>query len=167
MFNSRQLRLCVAVILQCLAAGDVIGAAENSQSQVAATIRSDVKEIVAGINAHDVERATRFNAPNIVTMEAGRPPAVGNDADRQGMAAAFKYAPSWHVSLVEESVDVSKGGDMAVYRSTYNQQSTDEKGTPLTQKVNFIAGFFHEPDGSWKMHWSVVCANERSHPDKV
>jgi ketosteroid isomerase-like protein len=140
------------------------GSSANSATPVASTIEADVAEIVAGINAHDVARATKFDAPDIVTMESGRPPSVGIAADKQGMGAAFKYAPSWRVSLVEEMVDVSSGGDMAVYRSTYNQDSEDDKGTPLTQKVNFVAGFHREADGGWLMRWSVVCANERPHP---
>jgi len=51
---------------------------------------------------------------------------------------------------------------MAVYWSTYNQESVD-KGVSMTQKVNFLAGFRRQGDGSWKIGWSVVCATEKPH----
>jgi len=64
--------------------------------------------------------------------------------------------------LIDEAVDVSDRGDMAVYWSTYNQESVD-KGVSMTQKVNFLAGFRRQGDGSWKIGWSVVCATEKPH----
>jgi len=164
MFASKKIGLGGVLMSAAIVAASAASGSASSQAQIAAAIKADVAEIVAGINAHDVARSTKFDAPDIVTMESGRPPAVGMAADKQGMGEAFKYAPSWRVRLVEETVDVSSGGDMAVYRSTYNQDSTDDKGTPLTQKVNFVAGFRRETNGAWLMHWSVVCANERPHP---
>lgn len=141
----------------------VAAAAPNAdQASIAKTIRADVADLVAGINAHDADRATRYDAADIVSMEAGRPPSVGAAADKEGLSMAFKYAPSWHVRLIDETVDVAAAGDLAIYRSTYYQDSEDH-GTPMTQKVNFVVGFRHQPDGSWKIGWSVVCAQERPH----
>jgi hypothetical protein len=34
----------------------------------------------------------------------------------------------------------------------------------MTERVNFVAGFHRERDGSWKIGWSVVAAQERPHP---
>jgi ketosteroid isomerase-like protein len=164
MLNWQKTGLGGAAILVCVTVAAAAGSSTSAQTQVAATIKANVAEIVAGINAHDVARSTKFDAPDIVTMESGRPPTVGIAADKQGFGEAFKEAPSWRVSLVTDTVDVSSSGDMAVYRSTYNQDSNDAKGTPLTQKVNFVAGFHREADGAWLMRWSVVCANEKPHP---
>jgi ketosteroid isomerase-like protein len=163
MFNAKKIGLGGAAAWAVVTVASAASSSGSSQGQIAAAIKADVAEIVAGINAHDVERSTKFDAPDIVTMESGRPPGVGMAADKQGLGEAFKQAPSWRVRLVEETVDVSSGGDMAVYRSTYNQDSDDDKGRPMTQKVNFVAGFRREGDGAWKMHWSVVCANEKPH----
>jgi ketosteroid isomerase-like protein len=137
-------------------------AAAASRERIVKTIEADVAELVAGINAHDPDRATRFDAPDIVSMESGRPPSTGAAANKEGLTQTFKHAPSWRVSMIEETVDVAGSGDMAVYRSTYNQDSVDD-GVPMTQKVNFIAGFKRQSDGSWKIGWSVVCATERPH----
>jgi ketosteroid isomerase-like protein len=51
---------------------------------------------------------------------------------------------------------------MAVYRSTYFQDSTIG-GVPATQKVNYIALFRKQADGTWKIAWSVVSNIEKPH----
>jgi ketosteroid isomerase-like protein len=68
---------------------------------------------------------------------------------------AFKSAPSWHLTMVDETVDVAKAADMAVYRGTYDEDSLRE-GVPFTHRGNYIAGFRRDPDGMWRVHWSVV-----------
>jgi ketosteroid isomerase-like protein len=164
MHMSERLKWLAAAAASCVLAwvAYTTASAAGSKAEIARTIKSDVAELIAGLNAHDPDRATRFDAPDMVSMESGRPPSVGKDADRQGMTQAFQYAPSWHVGLVEETVDVSDSGDMAVYRSTYNQDFVND-GTPMTEKVNFLAGFLRQADGSWKIGWQVVCAQERPH----
>ena len=131
-------------------------------AQIAEMIRQDVAAMIAGINAHDVARATRFDAPDMVSMESGRPPSIGAAADREGLGFAFQHSPTWRVRLIDETVDVAGSGDMAVYRGTYWQDSTNN-GVAMTQKVNFIAGFRKQGDGSWQVAWSVVCNQERPH----
>ena len=137
-------------------------AAAPSKAEIASMIEADVAEIVAGINAKDPLKATKFDAPDLVSMESMRAPSVGAAADKEGLTQVFKYAPSWHLGMIDESVDVADAGDMAVYRSTYNEDSTED-GAPMTHKVNYIAGFRRDGDGAWRVHWSVVCAQERSH----
>jgi ketosteroid isomerase-like protein len=131
-------------------------------SRIADVIKADVAQIVSGINAHDVDLATRFDADDIVSMESGRPPSQGIAAERAGLTQAFHYAPSWRLQLIEEAVDVARGGDMAVYRSTYNEESI-ENGVPMTHRVNFIAEFKRNPKGAFQVVWSVVSSIEKSH----
>jgi ketosteroid isomerase-like protein len=126
-----------------------------SQSALAARIKADVAEIVDGINSKNIDKATKFDAPDLVSMESGREPSVGTKADREGLAMTFKYAPSWHLGLIDETVDVAKSGDMAVYRGTYSEDSMHD-GVPYTHKGNYVAGFRHDSDGMWRVHWSVV-----------
>ena len=152
----------IAISLALVGTAGSAVAAGDSTTQIAKTIEADVAQMIAGINAHDADKATQFDAPDIVSMEAGRAPSIGKEADREGLGMAFKYAPSWHVRLIDELVDVSAGGDMAIYRSTYYQDSTDN-GAPMTQKVSFVAGFRKQADGTWKISWSVVAPQERPH----
>lgn len=136
----------------------------SDPSSVATTIKADVAEIVAGINAHDVNRATQFDADAIVSMESGRPPSFGLESEKQGLGMSFQHSPSWRLHLIDEGVDVASSGEMAIYRATYDENSTGDGGTAMTHKVNFLAEFKKQPDGAWKVVWSVVCAQERSHP---
>jgi ketosteroid isomerase-like protein len=133
-----------------------------STSAIEAKIRSEVAEIVAGINAKDIDRATRYDAPDLVSMESGRPPSIGAKADHDGLSMAFKYSPDWHLTMVDETVDVAKSGDMAVYRGTYSEDSARD-GVPFTHTGNYVAGFMLDPDGVWRTHWSVVAWQTPSH----
>jgi len=130
-------------------------AAATTHPSIDAQIKADVATIVDGINKKDIAKATKFDAPDLVSMESGREPSVGAKADHDGLAMAFKYAPNWHLTKVDETVDVSKSGDMAVYRGTYDEDSLHD-GVPYTHRGNYIAGFRHDPDGQWRVHWSVV-----------
>jgi ketosteroid isomerase-like protein len=132
-----------------------------SSTSIASLVKADVAEIVDGINTKDIDKATKFDAPNLISMESMRAPSYGAKADRDGLTMVFKYAPSWHLSKIDEAVDVSKSRDMAIYRSTYNEDS-ERDGTPYTHKVNFLAEFLLDPDGMWRVHWSVVCAQSPS-----
>ncbi|MBS0393241.1 MAG: hypothetical protein JSR54_01375 [Proteobacteria bacterium] len=150
-------------ILAALLASCATSRSAYDRTAAADTIKHEVAEIVAGINAHDVERATKFDAPDIVSMESMRAPSVGRAAEREGLSMAFKYAPSWHLQLIDETVEVADAGDMAIYRSTYDETGIDHD-VPMIHRANFIAEFRRQPDNSWTVAWSVVCAQQRSHP---
>lgn len=136
--------------------------AQGDNATIARTIKADVAQFIAGINAHDVQRATAFDATDIVSMECGRPSTTTLAAERSGLGDAFAHNPDWHVRLIDETVDVAKAGDMAIYRSTYYQDSS-RSGQPTTQIVSFVAGFKRQGDGSWKVAWSVVAPTEAVH----
>ena len=155
------MRYIAALTLTAFAFAPAHAKASKSQAAVATQIKADVAEIVAGINAKDIVRATKFDAPDLISMESMREPSYGAKTNHDGMAMVFKYAPDWHLGMIDEAVDVAKSGDMAVYRSTYNEDSLRD-GVPFTHKVNYIAGFRREPDGMWRVHWSVVCAQSPS-----
>ena len=154
------LRHCGGLLLAIVVAG--VPAEALPVSPVDAKIRSEVAEIVGGINSKDIDKATKYDAPDLVSMESGRPPSTGAKADRDGLSIAFKYAPEWHLSLIDESVDVAKGGDMAVYRGTYAEDSKHD-GVPFTHTGNYVAGFRLDPDGVWRVHWSVIAWQSPSH----
>lgn len=113
---------------------------------VAATIKADVAQIVAGINAHDAVKTTAYDAPDIISMECGSPSTVGVEADREGFKEGFARDAGWKVSLIDETVDVASSGDLAVYRGTYNEDSSSG-GVPMTHKTNFIAEFKRQSNG--------------------
>ena len=130
---------------------------------VAETIKRDVALLVAGLNAHDADKTTAFDAEKIVSMECGSPSSIGIEADREGFKMGFARDPDWKVSLIDETVDVASSGDLAVYRGTYNEDNGRE-GRLTTHKTNFIAEFRRQSDGSFKMAWYIVANMEASHP---
>jgi ketosteroid isomerase-like protein len=134
----------------------------QTATPIDAKIRAEVAEIVAGINSKNIDKATKYDAPDLVSMESGRTPSIGAKADHDGLAMTFKYAPNWHLKLIDETVDVAKAGDMAVYRGTYVEDSLRD-GVPFTHTGNYVAGFLHDPDGVWRVHWSVVSWQSASH----
>ena len=130
---------------------------------IAETIKTDVAQLVAGLNAHDAAKTTAYDAPNIISMECGSPPTVGVEADREGFKMGFTRDPSWRVSLIDETVDVASSGDLAVYRGTYNEDH-GRAGVLMTHKTNYIAEFKRQSDQSWRIAWYSVSNMEQSHP---
>ena len=145
-----------------IAAALACSPAQSAPLPIDAKIRSAVAEIVEGINSKDIAKATKYDAPDLVSMESGRTPSVGAKADHDGLAMTFKYAPSWHLTKIDETVDVAKSGDMAVYRGTYAEDSIHD-GVPFTHTGNYIAGFKHDADGAWRVHWSAIAWQSPSH----
>lgn len=150
-----------ALVMFAFLAAEAYGSADL-RSRVTDTVKKEVAQIVAGINAHDLDQATRFDAADIVSMESGRPASIGLLEERRGLSQAFHYAPTWSLSLIEETVDVANSGEMAIYRSTYNEDSV-ENGVPMTHRVNFIAEFRRHGSEEYKVIWSVVSSIEKSH----
>ena len=138
-------------------------AAPADAAAIAKTIKADVAQLIAGLNAHDPVRATAYDAPDVISMECGRPSTIGIDADREGFKIGFARNPLWRVRLIDETVDVASSGDMAVYRGTYHEDSS-RAGVAMTHKMNFLAEFKRQRDGSWKIAWYIVSGMEQSHP---
>lgn len=133
-----------------------------NRDAIDATIKAQVRDIVTGINTHNADLATAHDAPGVVGIDNGQPNTVGVAADASGFKQAMASDPTWSVSLVQETVDVAEAGDMAVYRSIYNQDGTQSK-VPVTQKVNFISGWNRQENGTWVMNWYVVSEMEKPH----
>lgn len=130
---------------------------------IAKTIKADVAQLIAGLNAHDAVKTTAFDAADVVSMECGRPSTVGIEADREGLKFGFAHNPLWRVRLIDETVDVASSGDLAVYRGTYHEDSS-RAGVAMTHEMNFLAEFKRQSDGSWKIAWYIVSNMGPSHP---
>src|SRR5690242_21349302 len=55
---------------------------------IAETIKADVAQLVAGLNAHDAVKTTAYDTPNIISLECGSPSTVGVEADREEIGRA-------------------------------------------------------------------------------
>ena len=68
------------LLLAFASAGTVLWTAAISvdKAVIAKTIKTDVAEVVAGLNAHDEVKTTAYDAPNIISMECGSPQLLGS-----------------------------------------------------------------------------------------
>jgi ketosteroid isomerase-like protein len=124
---------------------------------IATLIKADEARLIADFNAHDAARVASHDAPDVVQMAHGGPNLVGPAADLAANQTSFADDPSQHFAIADESVDVAAAGDMAIYRSTYVYHLADPKTKkPTTENGNYVAGYKRQPDGSWKIAWSVV-----------
>ena len=157
-------RQSLLLLAFALAGAEAPVAAESvDRAVIAKTIKTDVAQLVAGLNAHDAIKTTAYDTANVVSMECGSPSTIGIEADREGFKQGFARDPNWRVSLIDETVDVAGSGDLAVYRGTYNEDN-GRAGVLMTHKTNFIAEFNRQSDGSWKIVWYGVSIMEQSHP---
>ena len=151
------------LVFAAAGAASSIASVSVDTAVIAETIKADVAQLVAGLNAHDAVKTTAYDAPNIISMECGSPPTVGVEADREGFTMGFAHDPLWKVSLIDETVDVASSGDLAVYRGTYNEDN-GRGGVLMTHKTNCIAEFKRPSDGSWRIVWYSVSNMGQSHP---
>jgi hypothetical protein len=64
--------------------------------------------------------------------------------------------PKARIDLSNETVDVAKAGDMAVYRATYAATSTDPKANRVVvEHGNLLIGYRIGPDGTPKVAWDI------------
>jgi ketosteroid isomerase-like protein len=90
------LRIVLAAVV---VAGSAQARASADYAKAEAEVKAAVRATVAGINAHNPDQATAYDARDVVSMESGRPDTIGRAQDRAGFKTAFGYVPSWRISL--------------------------------------------------------------------
>ena len=130
--------------------------ADVDTGKIADLVKADEAQGTADFNAHDVAKSVSHDAPDIVGMFHGQTNIVGPAADTESTKKMFAAMPDAHYATSNESVDVAKAGDMAIYRATYVFTFTDPKTKkPVSENGNVVAGYKPQADGSWKVAWSI------------
>jgi ketosteroid isomerase-like protein len=125
--------------------------------KITTAVKADEAQLVTDFNAHDATKVASHDAADVVQMGHGQANTVGAAADLAANQKGFATDASQHVDISNENVDVAASGDMAVYRSTYVFKGMDPKTKkPMTETGNYLAGYKLQPDGSWKIAWSIV-----------
>ena len=155
----RVLTRLLAVLLIAIA-----GCASNEADVAAdeAAIRQVDSDIVAAINAHNIDALLAFYAEDARMLPPGAPPVVGKDAIRD-LANAFVSAGVVVTHNLEDVV-VSKGGDLAYVSYSYELTFTDPEGTPGAEKGKDISIYKKAADGSWKLAIDMWSTNETDSP---
>ncbi len=157
MFRLTIARAAAALALLPLAGCHLLGHHKPGAdtAKIADAVKADVHKLLAEYNAHDADKAASHDSPGYVSMFHGTTNGVGPEADaaemkRQMADPAVKFEAS------NETVDVARSGDLAVYRATYAFTYTDPKThSPTTERGNWIAAYHPQADGTLKLIWSI------------
>ena len=126
------------------------------RAEVADTVRTVVTELVAAINAHDVEKVVqprRAGHRRHVSRHAER----GRTEEDKKTTAQLLADPAAHLRVTNETVDVAEAGDLAIYRATYAFTMTDPRTKkPVVEPGNWVVALKPGSGGTWQVIWDVV-----------
>jgi ketosteroid isomerase-like protein len=158
-------KLQLASAAMCVLMAASLGACNQAEpakpavdtGKIADAIKADATQRIADVNAHDAAKLVAHDAADAVSMRHGRPNSVGTDAIEAAFKQTLADEPDLHVVLSDPTVEVAASGDLAVFRSTTTGTYTDLKTKqPVTTTSNSLLGYKLQPDGSWKIEWSVL-----------
>ena len=155
-FATPQLATAAAVLGLLTGCGAHPAAEAADTGKIADAVKTDIAALVTAFNAHDADKSVAFDAPDYVGMMHGLP----NVAGPQGDLALTKQQladPAAKFEVSDENVSVAAAGDRAMFQSTYSYTFTDPATKkPKIEQGNWLVGFRKQPDGSYKIKWSVV-----------
>jgi len=123
-----------------------------------AAIRQVDSDIVAAINANNIDAMLVFYAEDARMLPPGAPPVVGKAAIRD-LANSFVSA-GVVVAHNLENVVVSKGGDLAYVSYSYELSFTGPEGSTITETGKDITIYKKATNGSWKLAIDMWNENE-------
>ncbi len=142
----------------------MVGAGSVRAQDIAAdevAIRLADTEMVAALNARNVDRWLTFFASDAKMMPPCAPAVVGKDAIRK-LISEYVATPGFSVAHHLESVVVSKGGDLAYVSYSYELTVKDTAGKPVAEIGKDISLYRKEPAGSWKLIIDMWSENQAS-----
>jgi ketosteroid isomerase-like protein len=142
----------------CMSAALLIAGCSNGPdtSKVADEVSGAMTETVAAINARDAEKAVAIDTPGFVGIFHGMDNVNGKAADL-ALTKLQLGDPALKFDVSTPEVNVSAGGDMAVWRANYVYTFTDPKAkAPTTERGNWIVVFRRQSDGTMKKSLGVM-----------
>lgn len=125
--------------------------------KIADAVKADATQRIADVNAHDAAKLAGHAAADSVSIGYGRSNYVGPAAIQAGFQQVVTREPDLKVTMADPTVEVAASGDMAVVRTTTTGTYTDPKTKkPVSTTSNSLLGYKLQPDGSWKVEWSVL-----------
>jgi uncharacterized protein (TIGR02246 family) len=114
-----------------------------------AAIREVDREMVAALNARDVDRYLSHLAEDATWMPPNQPAVVGKAAIRE-LVSHLLEIPNFTVAHHPRTLEVSLSGDLGCMSYTYEFTVKDAKGTAVTEKGKDISVYKKVGD-SWKL----------------
>jgi uncharacterized protein (TIGR02246 family) len=113
-------------------------------------IRAVDAELVAALNARDIDRWLRCFAADARMMPPGASPVAGKKAIREFIAGLLTI-PSFSVAHHLETVEVSRSGDMAWVSYSYELTIRDASGNPFVDKGKDVTVYRKADGGAWQV----------------
>lgn len=114
-----------------------------------AAIRALDREMVAALNARDVNRYMNALAEDATWMPPNQPAVVGSGAIRK-LVSQLCEIPDYTVAHHPRTVEISSSGDLAYLFYTYAFTVKDADGTAITEKGKDLS-IFRRVGGSWRL----------------
>jgi uncharacterized protein (TIGR02246 family) len=115
-----------------------------------AAIRDKDGTYEQGVAANDVEKILAIYEDGAVLFPPKAPAAIGKGAIGEAFKALL-MAPGLKITFKSTSVDVSRSGDLAMQRATYQVETTGKDGKPDTETGQAVMVWRKQSDGSWKV----------------
>lgn len=113
-------------------------------------IRAVDAELVAALNARDIDRWLRCFAADARMMPPGAPQVAGKEAIRAFIAELLTI-PSFSVAHHLETVEVSRSGDLAWVSYSYDLTIRDASGNPFVDKGKDVTVYRKADGGAWQV----------------
>jgi uncharacterized protein (TIGR02246 family) len=118
-------------------------------------------ELVAALNARDIDRWLRCFAADARMMPPGAPPVAGKEAIREFIAELLTI-PNFSVARHLETVEVSRSGDLAWVSYSYELTIRDDSGHPFVDRGKDVT-VYRKADGD-ACRWSWTCGVKTRRP---
>ena len=116
-------------------------------------IRDSIMELEAAVNAGDTDRLMPLSTNDIVVIRPNEPALIGKEANRRRNQQEFDEFALQEVYEIK-NIDVS--GDLAVAHFTWSTTATIKaSGKTVNPKGNWIMVYKRQPDGAWKIIYSI------------
>jgi ketosteroid isomerase-like protein len=146
-----------SILVGCLASGCAPSADPAAEQ---AAIRAIDSQMVAALNARDLDTWIGFLAEDARMMPPSAPPVEGKAAIRE-LAAGLLSLPDFSVTHhPPDRIVVSQSGDLAYISYAYELTVPGSEGASITEKGKDISIFQKQPDGSWKLVVDIWSPNQ-------
>ena len=144
-------RRALFIALICVFAGTAAAASGKGGSPSAdeQAIRAADAQWEKAAVAKDLEGAMSFYAEDSMVLWPDAPAGVGREAVRAAWAEALK-APAFSISWRTEQVVVSRSGDLAYARGSYDETFTLD-GRAVRQHGKFLVIWKKQANGAWRV----------------
>ncbi len=112
-------------------------------------IRNADTEWLEAVKAKDIERTLRSYADEASMYPPHAPIVNGKEAIRAFWSQGF-LNPGFALDWQATQVQVSRAGDLAYSRGTYDLRENDAKGRPIIERGKYVVVWKKQPDGAWK-----------------